>query len=731
MTAIADPFADPFAPPSAPGPLGEPEPRPVSVPDQDESAVALGLAAAFLVARGLASAWLSRQEPDLSGTLSRQAWDTTGAFAPAAVGPLTRGYTAGGLSSEQATRAATAYAASLGEHLAETSGQAMIDGFNAQLAARWPVRTAWARAAAGYGLDGPTMLAWIRQLMSSERLPSVSRVEDLLMARAMLMGRTEAFRARNSGLALGWVWMQQNGLLGEQTAKMWRTARDELTCPFCLSLDGQTVGLSEPFRYPDGTEIFCPPSHPNCRCVPELAGLAAPTLERELELVGKAWGPEEAAKHPHKGPGQGRGQFARVGAERPEPEVQAPPEPATRPAGFPTRTSAFAGTQASAFTQAQASAFTRAQGSAFAQAARTQAEPQTQAQGSAFARTSAFARPARAQVVPQTLHRVLLIIPPKPGRRDLPDRPPQWSITRAELESDGGGGKVPLDGLLPPSGGHVVDFDKITAYAKLNPAEQESIGIDPLFEQIPAETLDRHYRRRPRARLNPSTFSPSEMLMERPRPGEDRFWTNPRHDTTNARLDAYMLADAITYRGTERPGPLPMSEGALNDIFLNSGWDYHRAHGEQQPGRPYISSRAMTPEQQAAAIVEATKRPDTAAQVALSQAYMDQVVYTLPYITVPKSAKHLRSLQQDMLHFVGDGPIDYGRFSDVPTQDIYVFADGFNPPSSIPLGGHNDVRGEYRPLAGRYQVDDIIYESDHSVPGIAAVRWIYLKPLGN
>ena len=45
----------------------------------------------------------------------------------------------------------------------------------------------------------------------------------------MLMGRTEAFRARNSGLALGWVWMQQNGLLGEQTAKMWRTARDELT----------------------------------------------------------------------------------------------------------------------------------------------------------------------------------------------------------------------------------------------------------------------------------------------------------------------------------------------------------------------------------------------------------------------------------------------------------------------------------------------------------------------
>jgi len=45
---------------------------------------------------------------------------------------------------------------------------------------------------------------------------------------------------------------------------MWGTAEDEVVCPICGGLNGQVVGLDQPFNL-DGDEYDFP-AHPRCRC---------------------------------------------------------------------------------------------------------------------------------------------------------------------------------------------------------------------------------------------------------------------------------------------------------------------------------------------------------------------------------------------------------------------------------------------------------------------------------
>lgn len=80
-------------------------------------------------------------------------------------------------------------------------------------------------------------------------------------ARAERIARTELSNAYNHGQFEAMRQARDNGYLAD-VRKTWQTAIDELTCPECSALDGETVGLDENFSSGDDS----PPRHPKCRC---------------------------------------------------------------------------------------------------------------------------------------------------------------------------------------------------------------------------------------------------------------------------------------------------------------------------------------------------------------------------------------------------------------------------------------------------------------------------------
>ncbi len=92
----------------------------------------------------------------------------------------------------------------------------------------------------------------------------VKRFEVLLddPMRADLVASTEATRAYAQGNKIMWQTAQTE--YGITVERMWGTAEDEVVCPICGGLNGQVVGLDEPFKL-DGDEYDFP-AHPRCRC---------------------------------------------------------------------------------------------------------------------------------------------------------------------------------------------------------------------------------------------------------------------------------------------------------------------------------------------------------------------------------------------------------------------------------------------------------------------------------
>lgn len=92
----------------------------------------------------------------------------------------------------------------------------------------------------------------------------------LRQTRAKMIARTEMVWAYNMGQIDAVREYTANGWIPESlvVVKEWQTSPDERTCPWCLSLDGQIVGIEE--TYPGMTvkvpNTFAPPAHPNCRC---------------------------------------------------------------------------------------------------------------------------------------------------------------------------------------------------------------------------------------------------------------------------------------------------------------------------------------------------------------------------------------------------------------------------------------------------------------------------------
>jgi len=84
----------------------------------------------------------------------------------------------------------------------------------------------------------------------------------LLRQRGDVIARTEVLGALNDGALEAARQARDDGFLSGSSLKVWLTTPDDLLCPICEPLDGETVPLESPFSW--GGDV--PPRHVSCRC---------------------------------------------------------------------------------------------------------------------------------------------------------------------------------------------------------------------------------------------------------------------------------------------------------------------------------------------------------------------------------------------------------------------------------------------------------------------------------
>ena len=177
-----------------------------------------------------------------------------------------------GLPKETADQLSEVYLDQLLDELDETTIDAIIKAFEAELANNTVPSIAWERVIKGYGLDERSLRAYMdayakNQYRSNTNLDN--KVFDALFKRSMVIGENEAFAASQTGKSISWLVLQSNGVIPEGSGKRWVTSNDELVCPICRPLDGVVVGLSDQFDTGQG-KVWAPDAHVNCRCDIEL-----------------------------------------------------------------------------------------------------------------------------------------------------------------------------------------------------------------------------------------------------------------------------------------------------------------------------------------------------------------------------------------------------------------------------------------------------------------------------
>lgn len=193
-----------------------------------------------------------------------------------------------GLTGPELTAVAADYAARLGQQVHATSANAVVAGYREQLRRGVSPTLSWLRAMEGYGLDERRLRSWVAQQAVQEGpisdliRPGARRaLERAMLARADVLGQTEAWHAREVAKSIVWLYEEQAGQMPYGTRKRWITADDELVCKVCGPLHKREVRLSEQFTLPNGQRLWAPGVHPNCRC--ELA-LVYPEINVEKAL---------------------------------------------------------------------------------------------------------------------------------------------------------------------------------------------------------------------------------------------------------------------------------------------------------------------------------------------------------------------------------------------------------------------------------------------------------------
>lgn len=303
--------------------------------------IATGLAAAFVVYRVLASRRLAEERPQTpeqaTGVLSAVHKALSPLWTSSALPAVLNAYALGaprGASYPTMERLATAYTDSLGGYVAETSAQALLGGFQAQLNKGHAPDLAWQRSARGYGLDEAGTRTYLTSVMADKGYSttavdsgSAALADKLAMMRGKRIGDNEAYAASQMGKAVLWMALSVTGDLPPGTMKKWVTAEDERVCPVCAPLDGATVKLSSRFSS-QGRKFHAPGVHPNCRCrielvyprvVTKMVSKAAPGDPYDRNYLGRFATRE--SRRPKIVPVK----------ERPKPEVFTVPETTTVP----------------------------------------------------------------------------------------------------------------------------------------------------------------------------------------------------------------------------------------------------------------------------------------------------------------------------------------------------------------------------------------------------------------
>ncbi len=521
MPALADPAASAFLA-ERPAQLADPtalhEPDPFAPPTPEQARhhrAALELAAAFLVVAGLAARHLANSPPQAEpAAAARAAWARQGpvwlSLAAAALTHAAEG--AGAMGEEELSAFAADYAATLGDHLNNSSADALAEGMATQMAGHWDEQLAWQRAVAGYGLERKAMRSHIASLLRATEVgrgepvpPSTrARVEALLLRRAELIGENETHGIVQAGAVIAWLYRQRSGELGPDAAKRWCTTQTERVCITCAPMDGQSVGLDEQFRTPAGVGLWAPGAHPGCLCRAELVLPEAAAEPPAGDVLAKDLGADHYDRTP-------AGRFAPTEsrrrptayAEPDDPEAAAPPARLNAPersagpfaaaaVGEPARTTAAAGPFAGAATGTAGP---------FAAVAATGTGPFAGAAGQqagafAPARPGAFAPPAPRPAITVT-HHVLSAPAPAPTPSPVVTAVPQpgW----APAPRPPAPAAAEYFAAFPRSAhteytyqwevGEDLDFDAAQGQARLTAARGPD-GADPLRARAVASAAD-------------------------------------------------------------------------------------------------------------------------------------------------------------------------------------------------------------------------------------------------
>lgn len=95
-------------------------------------------------------------------------------------------------------------------------------------------------------------------------LEAATYADELLDARARTIARSETSEAAEEGQRQTWEQAVEEGYLPADVQRVWLAT--PLACPICQDMDGEAVGLDEPWTLPDGEETLNPQAHPNCTC---------------------------------------------------------------------------------------------------------------------------------------------------------------------------------------------------------------------------------------------------------------------------------------------------------------------------------------------------------------------------------------------------------------------------------------------------------------------------------
>lgn len=160
----------------------------------------------------------------------------------------------------------------------ETLRRIVVEGFTKQLTPK-----AIAKQIRGVvGLTGPQAGKFARILEEQGKTKAYAYAKKAKATRAETIARTEVLKASNEGQRMAWMQAKDAGVLTGRELREWITTYDDRTCEICAPMDGQLVGLTEPFTTGDGNRVDGPPAHPRCRCA---TGLSAQTRPQSQTAV--------------------------------------------------------------------------------------------------------------------------------------------------------------------------------------------------------------------------------------------------------------------------------------------------------------------------------------------------------------------------------------------------------------------------------------------------------------